>query len=242
MIRIWKKRAVRGSSGDEDYRGYVGPAGNYDVISAMVFNLLTSAGLRQHHRLLDIGCGSLRSGRLLIPYLNPGNYIGVEPERRMVREGIAHELGKDLIRIKRPVFSFTASLEEFSEPLDLDYAVAQSIFSHTSKAMLEKWLADVAMHMKDTGALFATFIHGDTDYSGDEWVYPGCVKFRVDTMQTLAGKYGYSFRILKWYHPLQTWAVFFRDRYPKFQIEGGDVFWNRQKQHRRTHRPGMKKV
>ena len=68
--------AIDLSPGDNHYRAYVGPPKDYDLVSAMVFNLLTCLGLRQHHRVLDIGCGSLRSGRLLIPYLNKGNYFG----------------------------------------------------------------------------------------------------------------------------------------------------------------------
>lgn len=46
--------------GDHHYRAYVGPPQDYDFIAAMTFNLATTVGLRQHHRLLDIGCGSLR--------------------------------------------------------------------------------------------------------------------------------------------------------------------------------------
>ena len=69
--------------GDPQYRAYVGPPEDYDLIAAMTFNLLTTLGLRQHHSLLDIGCGSLRIGRLLIPYLNRGKYFGVEPVSKM---------------------------------------------------------------------------------------------------------------------------------------------------------------
>jgi len=245
MFKLFKKPRTHGlgleyRAGGEHYRSFVGPPGNYDLISAMVFNLLTSVGLRQYHRLLDIGCGSLRSGRLLIPYLDPGNYIGVEPNRRAVIDGIAHELGEDIIRIKKPVFSYKTSLEEFDTPLNLDYAVAQSIFSHTSKSMLDGWLADVALHMQDTGALFATFLRGNTDYTGTEWVYPDCVKFKIETLQQLASKHGFSFEILKWYHPLQTWALFSRSHYDRSLIEGGEISWNRHAQNRLAHRPGMK--
>src|SRR5207302_381599 len=49
--------------GDPHYRAYVGPPEDYDLIAAMTFNLLTTLCLRQHHSLLDIGCGSLRIGR-----------------------------------------------------------------------------------------------------------------------------------------------------------------------------------
>ncbi len=50
--------------GANHYRAYVGYAKNYDLIAAMTFNLLTTIGLRQNHKLVDVGCGSLRIGRL----------------------------------------------------------------------------------------------------------------------------------------------------------------------------------
>ncbi len=88
--------------GDPQYRAYVGPPEDYDLIAAMAFNLLTTLGLRQHHSLLDIGCGSLRIGRLLIPYLNRGKYFGVEPNEWLVDEGIRRELGETLVRNQTP--------------------------------------------------------------------------------------------------------------------------------------------
>src|SRR5512143_3978771 len=87
--------------GDPQYRAYVGPPEDYDLIAAMTFNLLTSLGLRQHHSVLDVGCGSLRIGRLLIPYLNAGRYTGIEPERWLVEEGIRRETGRDQVWLKR---------------------------------------------------------------------------------------------------------------------------------------------
>src|SRR3954467_13429549 len=86
--------------GDQHYRAYVGPPEDYDLIAAMTFNLLTTLGLRQHHSLLAGRCGSLRIGRLLIPYLNRGKYFGVEPNDGLVEEGIRRELGDDHRRIK----------------------------------------------------------------------------------------------------------------------------------------------
>jgi len=99
--------------GDPQYRAYVGPPEDYDLVAAMAFNLLTTLGLRQHHSLLDIGCGSLRIGRLLIPYLNRGNYFGVEPNKWLVDEGISRELGETLVQIKRPTFFFPTHRTRF---------------------------------------------------------------------------------------------------------------------------------
>jgi hypothetical protein len=92
--------------GDAHYRAYVGPPEDYDLIAAMAFNLVTTLGLRQHHSLLDLGCGSLRIRRLLIPYLNRGKYFGVEPNEWLVEEGIKREIGEALLEIKRPTFFF----------------------------------------------------------------------------------------------------------------------------------------
>src|SRR6266480_2601057 len=117
--------------GDAHYRAYVGPPEDYDLVAAMAFNLLTTLGLRQYHSLLDVGCGSLRIGRLLIPYLNQGKYFGVEPNEWLVEQGIKLELGKGLVQIKRPTFFFSDSPETIAAAkVSFDFAVAQSIFSH----------------------------------------------------------------------------------------------------------------
>src|SRR5207247_1444352 len=116
--------------GDPHYRAYVGPPEDYDLIAAMTFNLLTTLGLRQHHSLLDVGCGSLRIGRLLIPYLNRGKYFGVEPNKWLVEEGIKRELGEDLVQIKYPTFFFTDSAEAVCEAKGLfHFAVTEMIFN-----------------------------------------------------------------------------------------------------------------
>jgi SAM-dependent methyltransferase len=213
--------------GDEHYRAYVGPPKDYDLVSAMVFNLLTSIGLRQHHRVLDIGCGSLRVGRLLIPYLNPGNYFGVEPNKWLVDDGITNELGRDLIKIKDPTFSFGTSLEEFEKPLDLDFAIAQSIFSHCGKDLIKGWLSQVSFHLKDDGALVATFLIADKDYDGCGWIYPGCVNYNTDTMAEIASECDLQFDVLDWTHPRQTWALFSKEKYDKSLIDSGPITWNR---------------
>lgn len=213
--------------GDEHYRAYVGPPKDYDLVSAMVFNLLTSIGLRQHHSVVDIGCGSLRVGRLLIPYLNEGNYLGIEPNKWLVEDGIANELGMDQVRIKRPTFSFLASMDEFKDSLGLDYAIAQSIFSHCGQDLIRQWLSQSAFHLKDNGAMVATFLVGAEDYGGQGWVYPGCVKYRPETLAAMAADFNLEFRVLDWSHPRQTWALFSKKNYDKSLVDGGTISWNR---------------
>lgn len=219
--------------GDEHYRAYVGPPEDYDLIAAMTFNLVTCAGLRQQHKLLDIGCGSLRLGRLLIPYLEKGHYIGVEPNRWLVDDGIGNETGHDLIRLKKPRFSFSDNLQEFDEPLELDYAVAQSIFSHTSELLFKRWLEDVSRHLKPSGALFATFKKGDASYSGAmDWIYPGTVQYTSEKVEELAKSTGFACHLIDWSHPRQQWVLFSKPDFDMGLLDGDRVSWNhRMKQY-----------
>ena len=150
--------------GDPQYRAYVGPPEDYDLIAAMAFNLLTTLGLRQHHSLLDIGCGSLRIGRLLIPYLNRGKYFGVEPNEWLVDEGIRRELGETLVQIKRPTFFFSDSPDTIAQAkIAFDFALAQSIFSHCGLDLISGWLSAISRSLAEDGALVATFLIGEKD-------------------------------------------------------------------------------
>jgi hypothetical protein len=71
------------------------------------FALLDALGLRETHRLLDLGCGSLRAGRMLIPYLAAERYIGVDPNGWLIDAAIEKQLGADVLAVKRPRFDHT---------------------------------------------------------------------------------------------------------------------------------------
>jgi hypothetical protein len=190
------------------YRMFVGPPDKYDVVAAMQFNILTMLGLREHHHLLDIGCGSLRGGRLFIPYLLPERYFGIEPASWLIDEGIKHEIGDDLVRIKRPRFNhdnnFTLSVFEQR----FDFLLAQSIFSHAAPAQVQRCIAEARRVMSGESIFAATFFEGDVSYDGTEWQYPGPVVYRFDDLQRMAEEHGLTACRLTWPHPNgQRWMV-----------------------------------
>jgi hypothetical protein len=131
------------------------------------------------------------------------------------------------VRIKRPTFSFQASLDEFEAPLGIDFAVAQSIFSHCGQDLVRQWLAQTSFHLKDDGALLATFLVDSQDFPGTGWIYPGCVKFRPETMARLAAEQGLDFQVLDWAHPRQTWALFAKKGHDRSLVDAGPISWNR---------------
>lgn len=190
------------------HRKYVGSGARYDLAAANQFGLLTALGLREEHRLLDIGCGSLRGGRLFIPYLAVGNYYGMEPNRWLIDDGIAQELGQDAIEIKQPTFSSDENFSLTTFGVEFDYMLAQSIFSHASQAHIRRCLSEARKCLKPDGIFAATFLEGDLPYEGEEWVYPGSSHYPLDFMMGLVQTCGLASRPLPWtHHNRQTWLL-----------------------------------
>lgn len=198
--------------GDHHYQAFVGPPGQYDFMGATQFRLLCSLGLRAHHRLLDFGCGSLRAGRLFIPYLDADRYCGVEPNRWLIEDAVANQLGRDLLEIKRPRFAhnddFTAGM--FGDRFD--FIIAQSIFSHTGPDLTAKALASLGASLGPEGLLAATFVEGRRNQVDNGWVYPDCVAYRPARIKRFAREAGLFAVRLPWYHPRQTWYLFAREK------------------------------
>ena len=195
-------------AGDRHYRAYVGPPDRYDLMSAITFNLLTGfLGLREHHRLLDIGCGSLRVGRLLIPYLAPTHYVGLEPERWLVADGISHECGQNQIDVKKPTFIHASDWSVASLGVRFDHILAQSIFSHASKEQIRTCLNNCSACMHDQTIMAATFMLGNVAYDGAGWVYPRVVGYRAQTIEALLGSAGLIGVRTRYVHPKLTWYL-----------------------------------
>lgn len=197
------------SPGFRHYRSFVGPPTLYDILGALQFNLLIFLGLREYHFLLDIGCGSLRAGRLFIPYLLPGHYFGVEPEKWLVKEGIKNELGEDIIKIKKPVFSYDENFNFSVFNKKFDFILASSVFTHTSKWQIEKCLFEAKKIMKPNSIFCATFYEGNKNYKGKKWLkYPSLAVYTLDFMKEIIKNQGLNCNLIEWFHPLgQKWII-----------------------------------
>jgi cyclopropane fatty-acyl-phospholipid synthase-like methyltransferase len=196
--------------GMDHYTAFVGPPEQYDFMGATQFRLLTTLGLREHNSLLDFGCGSLRAGRLFIPYLLPGRYYGLDPNRWLVDTAIAEQIGRSMVEIKRPTFLYHSDFSATRFGVTFDYILAQSIFSHSGRDIIARSFGEFKMCLGPSALVLATFIHphqlnGTAEFEGTGWIYPGVVTYRSETILALAQEAGFAGRILPWFHPRQTW-------------------------------------
>jgi cyclopropane fatty-acyl-phospholipid synthase-like methyltransferase len=149
-----------------DYRSFVGPEYNYYETGEKFFQTLKHRGLSQDSKVADVGCGSLRIGRLLIPFLKEGNYYGIEPEIRQRLAGMRNELSKEILKIKKPKFSNTKafSFKEFGG-VKFDYILAMQVFIHCGVKQFKKFLTNSIPVLKPNGEIIINikFNHETTE-------------------------------------------------------------------------------
>src|SRR5262249_12981223 len=165
------------------YTAYVGPPKEYDFMGATQFRLLTTLGLREYHSVLDFGCGSLRAGRLLIPYLQPGRYYGLEPNRWLIDDAVAREIGADIIRLKQPTFRHDEGFSAVHFGMKFDFVLAQSIFSHAGRDLVATAMSSFKRCLAEGGLILSTFVPPEMlgqkeDSRSQGWSYPASVAYK----------------------------------------------------------------
>ena len=168
----------------------VAVGGHWEEIGGLQFGFLVLHGLKPHHRLLDVGCGSLRAGRWLVRYLEPGNYTGIDispvalhEAKRVIRnERLADRNPRLMLGSGRLTF------EEFSGQT-FDFVLAQSVFTHLTDNLIEECFQHVKKVMTPETAFYFT---AWTD-SEKESTQPMPFDFRqtANHFQGLAEKYSY---------------------------------------------------
>jgi cyclopropane fatty-acyl-phospholipid synthase-like methyltransferase len=217
-IRAMSREAARSlEPGAPHYAAYVGPPQQYDFMGATQFRLLTALGLREHHKVLDFGCGSLRAGRLLICYLLSGRYFGLEPNRWLIEDGIEREIGHSLVELKRPTFRYDRDFSAAHFGTSFDYILAQSIFSHAGRDIISESLASLRACLIEDGLVLATFVlphqlENAVEFDGRGWIYPNCVAYKPETVLKMIEAAGLAGRALPWFHPRQTWFAMAHSR------------------------------
>ena len=181
-----------------------GPNDKFAEVALATFYSLTVLGLTPAKTLLDIGCGALRNGFLLMNYLDAGNYYGVEPNTGMLDEG-KEKVVAPFLDAKTPHFSHTDQFDFAGSFPDtrFDFALARSIFTHASKAQIDLCISELA-RVSHPGTIFLlSFLPpktpDDPEYDGDAWLgrshlsdTPGIAHYRKKTLIDMARPHGFE--------------------------------------------------
>lgn len=148
------------------FRGSVG--GRWEEIGKLQFDFLRDQGLQPGHRFLDVGCGALRGGMHFVPYLDAGQYYGIDRSQRLLDAG-TQQLREANLEDRRPTL---VRIEDFGlERLGkrFDYALAQSVFTHLPVNLIARCLVNVDRVLLPGGVFFATFFE---NWNGKQYVGP----------------------------------------------------------------------
>lgn len=138
------------------HRGRIG--GLWDVMGPMQLDIMLEYGLKPHHRVIDLGCGSFRAGVHLARYLDPLRYYGVDISRAILDAGYEHEIVRLGLEDRFPR-SHTAVNAEFdisSFGVPFDFGMAQSLFTHLPIRYLGDCLSQAAPHFLPGGKFLIT--------------------------------------------------------------------------------------
>ncbi|MFB9676298.1 class I SAM-dependent DNA methyltransferase [Streptosporangium vulgare] len=176
VMRSETARNPRGAVGSRSYRRWV-------ALGKMQFDYLVRHGLRPEHRLLEIGCGNLRAGRLFIAYLDPGNYYGVDisPDILIAAQETLVTYGlRDRFPHLLPVgdLRFTALPDRA-----FDVVHAHSVFSHSPLHVIEECLRSVGRIVRPGGWFDFTF---DRTEGREHHVLREDFYYRAETLIDLA--------------------------------------------------------
>ena len=188
-------RAVMKSDAARSHEGAVGSHthDSWLKLGQMQFDYLRGHGLEPSMRMLEIGCGNLRAGRLFIDYLGPGQYYGMDisPDILFAAQETVARFG---LQAKLPHLALVRDLRlEFLPGAHFDVVHAHSVFSHSPIGVIDECLAHVGRVMKPGGFFDFTF---DRTEGAEHQVLREDFYYRTETLTALAERHGLAAKLM----------------------------------------------
>ncbi|MBI3759581.1 MAG: class I SAM-dependent methyltransferase, partial [Deltaproteobacteria bacterium] len=148
-------------------------------------------------------------GRMLIPFLRPDCYYGVEPNLALLDAGVRNEIGWEAFEVKRPIILPVSDFSLWRFGTKFDFVMAHSIFTHTQPALAAHALRAVREVLAPGGKFVGTFIAGDPAQRppGGTWISPDCIPYATDETHELLARAGLRVLPMRYPHPCQEWWI-----------------------------------
>lgn len=179
-------RQERGVTIDDIMRNTSGPSGKerglYDLsVAGSHLEILRRVGLKPDSKLLDFGCGFGRSAGSIVPYLDPGHYVGVDLSAERIR--MAREYMERLeLENKRAEFLVEPRSNDltFLGEKRFDYVWSKAVFVHMPFSNVQECLGQIHKVLKNDGTFVGDIGIRETfqrfsvkDFFITEWGCPG---------------------------------------------------------------------
>ena len=130
---------------DDNPIGSIGRADEWESHGFLQKDFLVELGLKPEHTLLDIGCGVGRAARRFVPYLQPGNYTGIDISKKALGHamGLAYSEGWS---DRKPKFLINSDLDIDQR---FDFLWAHSVFTHLPDWQIEKMIINASIIVRN---------------------------------------------------------------------------------------------
>lgn len=206
ILNVLGVRTLRAKHGPEGiaevgHRAYVG--GLWEEMGQLQFQFLVNQGLTPDTTVVDIACGSLRAGRLLVPYLDKGCYLGIEKEESLIKKGIEDELGMELFNLKEPELVVSSDFEFSRFTRKAEMGIAQSLYTHLPPPIIKLCMRRLSEWAQKDFVLYATYFQSDRQVrNASEPHDHDTFRYTVDEMRLFGGENGFEFEYIgDWKHP-----------------------------------------
>ena len=142
----WRTSLALGAAGIESCRAISGPrrvTGPSSCFGARDCSRTTS--------VLDVGCGSLATGRHLLDYLEPARYWGFDVNHALMLAGVTMELPRVGVRPDQGFFVFNHEFD-LSQVTPVSFAIAEGFFSRLPLNRISRCIASVLKRLAPAGA------------------------------------------------------------------------------------------
>lgn len=125
------------------------------------FRFLFRHGLAPDHNFLDLGCGWLRLAQVLLPYLEPGRYHGIDSTQVHLDMGL-ELLARSGVALSPKLLCDTEfSFDKFGT--SFDFAFCHAVFTHLSHDQIVQCMTKLKAAMNPEGVCYCTFYRANDD-------------------------------------------------------------------------------
>jgi len=177
------------------------PSGEID------FKVVTSFGIKPHHRVHEFGVGYLRTASWLIDYLDDGKFSGNDISGARIERGLDH-YGRERLLAKKPNLMVTRDMSfDWLNGETVDYIWCNAVIAHMPPEDVTELFKNVRKIMHPQTILLATYSSHEVDRFRGGRERDGLLSDILDFANAHAGEEGAKFTVKDFFYTINFFKV-----------------------------------